>query len=95
MNVNALPLTGWPGFKEKFLTCFWELEEHLADMFGLNDSKYQWAVDQYMEEREAQEDAEDFAQFEQEQEMEMENARVGEETDKLEGGETAQLTTPK
>ena len=23
------------------------MEEHLADCFGLNDSKYQWAVDEY------------------------------------------------
>ena len=72
VDVIALPQTGWPGFKEKFLACFWELEEHLADLFGLNDSKYQWAVDQYMDERDAQKDQEDFAAFEQEQEMEME-----------------------
>jgi hypothetical protein len=60
----------------------------------LNDSKYQWAVDQYMEEREAQKDAEDFAAFEQEQEMEMENARAAEETDRLEGGEASAATVP-
>ena len=24
------------------------LEDHLADLFGLNQSKYQWAVDEYM-----------------------------------------------
>ena len=30
---------------------FWECEEHLADMFGLNDSKYQWAVDRFFEEK--------------------------------------------
>ena len=95
VDVNALPLTGWPAFKDKFLACFWELEEHLADLFGLNDSKYQWAVDQYMEEREAQKDAEDFAAFEREQEMEMENARVAQETDRLEGGEAAAATEPK
>ena len=94
VDVNALPLTGWPAFKEKFLACFWELEEHLADLFGLNDSKYQWAVDQYMEEREAQKDAEDFAAFEREQEAEMENARVAQETDMLEGGEAAAATAP-
>jgi len=94
VDVNALPLTGWPAFKDKFLACFWELEEHLADLFGLNDSKYQWAVDQYMEEREAQEDAEDFAAFEREQEMEMENERVAQETDRLEGGEAAAATAP-
>ena len=94
VDVNALPLTGWPAFKDKFLACFWELEEHLADLFGLNDSKYQWAVDQYMEEREAQKDAEDFAAFEREQEMEMENARVAQETDMLEGGEAAAATAP-
>jgi hypothetical protein len=44
VDVNALPLAGWPGFKERFLSCFWELEEHLADLFGLNDSKYQVRV---------------------------------------------------
>lgn len=31
---------------------FWSalscVEEHLADLFGLNQSKYQWAVDEYM-----------------------------------------------
>lgn len=86
VDVIALPQTGWPGFKEKFLACFWELEEHLADLFGLNDSKYQWAVDQYMDERDAQKDQEDFAAFEQEQEMEMENQRVAEESERLEGG---------
>ena len=94
VDVNALPLTGWPAFKDKFLACFWELEEHLADLFGLNDSKYQWAVDRYMDEREAQKDAEDFAAFEREQEMEMENARVAQETDMLEGGEAAAATAP-
>jgi len=26
---------------------FWECEEHLADLFGLNDSKYQWALDRH------------------------------------------------
>tara|TARA_B110000503_G_C7002870_1_gene352275 strand:+ start:359 stop:592 length:234 start_codon:yes stop_codon:yes gene_type:complete len=26
VDVNALPLAGWPGFKERFLSCFWELE---------------------------------------------------------------------
>ena len=47
-----------------------------------------------MEEREAQKDAEDFAAFEREQEMEMENARVAQETDRLEGGEAAAATAP-
>jgi hypothetical protein len=47
-----------------------------------------------MEEREAQKDAEDFAAFEQEQEMEMENARAAEETDRLEGGEASAATVP-
>ena len=94
VDVIALPQTGWPGFKEKFLACFWELEEHLADLFGLNDSKYQWAVDQYMDERDAQKDQEDFAAFEQEQEMEMENQRVAEESERLEGGEAVAATVP-
>lgn len=94
VDVNALPLAGWPGFKERFLSCFWELEEHLADLFGLNDSKYQWAVDQYMDERDAQVDADDFAKFELEQEAEMENARVGEEIERLEGGEVRAVTVP-
>mmetsp|Transcript_16600 Transcript_16600/g.22899 ORF Transcript_16600/g.22899 Transcript_16600/m.22899 type:complete len:113 (-) Transcript_16600:198-536(-) len=34
----------------------WEyFEEHLADFFGLNDSKYQWAVDEYFREHEERE----------------------------------------
>jgi len=60
----------------------------------LNDSKYQWAVDQYMDERDAQVDADDFAKFELEQEAEMENARVGEEIERLEGGEVRAVTVP-
>eukprot|EP00217_Crustomastix_stigmatica_P009771 CAMPEP_0183812650 /NCGR_PEP_ID=MMETSP0803_2-20130417/51578_1 /TAXON_ID=195967 /ORGANISM="Crustomastix stigmata, Strain CCMP3273" /LENGTH=135 /DNA_ID=CAMNT_0026057491 /DNA_START=53 /DNA_END=457 /DNA_ORIENTATION=- len=35
----------------------WEcLEEHLADIFGLNDSKYQWAVDEYMYQQQQKEE---------------------------------------
>ncbi|BBN17825.1 hypothetical protein MPTK1_7g17160 [Marchantia polymorpha subsp. ruderalis] len=26
-------------------------EEHIANFFGLNDSKYQWAVDEYMKQQ--------------------------------------------
>mmetsp|Transcript_35859 Transcript_35859/g.78286 ORF Transcript_35859/g.78286 Transcript_35859/m.78286 type:complete len:134 (-) Transcript_35859:385-786(-) len=31
------------------------LEELLADFFGLNDSKYQWAIDEYFKEEEERE----------------------------------------
>eukprot|EP00959_Pyramimonas_sp_CCMP1952_P262078 5480260-Pyramimonas_sp.AAC.3 len=31
----------------EFDTRYHNMEEFLADFFGLNDSKYQWAVDEY------------------------------------------------
>jgi len=47
-----------------------------------------------MDERDAQVDADDFAKFELEQEAEMENARVGEEIERWEGGEVRAVTVP-
>ena len=37
------------GGETEVVACFWEVEEHLADIFGLNDSKYQFAIDEYMQ----------------------------------------------
>jgi hypothetical protein len=65
---------------------FWELEEHLADMFGLNDSKYQWAVDRYFEEKKDKDDRAAFEAEEEEERAEEENAKLAADADKLEGG---------
>ena len=43
--TDIAPITGWAAVKQKIVACFWEVEEHLADIFGLNDSKYQFAID--------------------------------------------------
>ena len=61
-----------------FYVCagFWELEEHLADMFGLNDSKYQWAVDRYFEEKKDKDDRAAFEAEEEEERAEEENAKL-------------------
>ena len=45
--TDIAPPTGWAAVKQKIVACFWEVEEHLADIFGLNDSKYQFAIDDY------------------------------------------------
>jgi hypothetical protein len=34
------------------LAGYHNLEETLADLFGLNDSKYQWAIDEYFQQEE-------------------------------------------
>lgn len=87
VDVNALPLTGWPAFKDKFLACFWELEEHLADLFGLNDSKYQTYVDEYFDEIKRKEDREAFERWEEAERQKELDAKLAEEQAKLEGGE--------
>ena len=70
-STDLGPPTGWTAVKQKIVSCFWEVEEHLADMFGLNDSKYQFAIDEYMQKK---------------QEEEKENECLAAEADALEGG---------
>ena len=76
------------------MTGFWEVEEHLADVFGLNDSKYQWALDQFFEEKKEAEDRAAFEAEEEEERMAQENARLAEDADKLEGGGSEASTVP-
>ena len=64
----------------------------IADIFGLNDSKYQWAVDQYMDEKQEEEDRVAFEREEAEREIEEENAKLAEDAAKLEGGEAEAAT---
>ena len=54
--------------KQKIVACFWEVEEHLADIFGLNDSKYQFAIDEYMQKKQEEEDRAEYEAWEREQE---------------------------
>lgn len=91
-DILVPPPTGLARFKEALVSCFWELEEHLADLFGLNDSKYQWAVDRYMEEKAEEEDRRNFEAYETERAIEEENAKLAEDAEKLEGGEAEAAT---
>ena len=84
-DILVPPPTGLARFKESLVSCFWELEEHLADLFGLNDSKYQWAVDRYMEEKAEEEDRKNFEAYETERAIEEENEKLAEDAEKLEG----------
>jgi len=83
--------------RENFVACFWECEEHLADIFGLNNSKYQWAVDQYFEEKRDKEDRAAFEAEEEETRLALEQEQLAKDADKLEGGlgdaETVSLTS--
>ena len=54
--TDIAPPTGWAAVKQKIVACFWEVEEHLADIFGLNDSKYQFAIDEYMQKKQEEEE---------------------------------------
>lgn len=91
-DILVPPPTGLARFKESLVSCFWELEEHLADLFGLNDSKYQWAVDRYMEEKAEEEDRKNFEAYETERAIEEENEKLAEDAEKLEGGEAEAAT---
>jgi hypothetical protein len=68
---------GWFMYKGKALLLF--LDEKLANLFGLNDSKFQWYVDE-----KARRDRE--AREEEEAEAEDRFKEVTEEQSKLEGG---------
>ena len=85
-STDLGPPTGWTAVKQKIVSCFWEVEEHLADMFGLNDSKYQFAIDEYMQKKQEEEDRAEFEEWERQQEEEKENERLAAEADALEGG---------
>jgi len=80
-------LTGFRKFLKKLSACFWELEEHLADLFGLNDSKYQTYVDEYFDEIKRKEDREAFERWEEAERQKELDAKLAEEQAKLEGGE--------
>ncbi len=84
--TDIAPITGWAAVKQKIVTCFWEVEEHLADIFGLNDSKYQSYVDEYMQKKQEEEDRAEYEAWEREQEEAKENERLAAEADALEGG---------
>ena len=86
------PETAMQKFRSAVTSCFWELEAHLADIFGLNDSKYQWAVDQYMDEKQEEEDRVAFEREEAERQIEEENAKLADDAAKLEGGEAEAAT---
>ena len=85
-STDLGPPTGWTAVKQKIVSCFCEVEEHLADMFGLNDSKYQFAIDEYMQKKQEEEDRAEFEEWERQQEEEKENERLAAEADALEGG---------
>lgn len=84
--TDIAPPTGWAAVKQKIVACFWEVEEHLADIFGLNDSKYQFAIDEYMQKKQEEEDRAEYEAWEREQEEAKENERLAAEADALEGG---------
>ena len=84
--TDIAPITGWAAVKQKIVACFWEVEEHLADIFGLNDSKYQFAIDEYMQKKQEEEDRAEYEAWEREQEEAKENERLAAEADALEGG---------
>ncbi|KAK3251773.1 hypothetical protein CYMTET_38899 [Cymbomonas tetramitiformis] len=58
-NVSSTQIKDAPGFWKgiwrQICTAAEYLEEHLADIFGLNDSKYQWAVDEHFRLKEEEE----------------------------------------
>ena len=62
------------------------MEEHLADLFGLNDSKYQWAIDRFFEEKKEKEDEAAFEEEVEEEIRQEKEAKLAAETDALEGG---------
>ena len=84
--TDIAPPTGWAAVKRKDRGVFWEVEEHLADIFGLNDSKYQFAIDEYMQKKQEEEDRAEYEAWEREQEEAKENERLAAEADALEGG---------
>mmetsp|Transcript_35185 Transcript_35185/g.56541 ORF Transcript_35185/g.56541 Transcript_35185/m.56541 type:complete len:149 (+) Transcript_35185:53-499(+) len=90
-RANDAKAAGAPGgvatrVKAAILSCFWECEEHLADLFGLNDSKYQWALDRHFAEKKEAEDRAAFEGEEEEAAQAAEEVRAGEDADALEGG---------
>mmetsp|Transcript_2866 Transcript_2866/g.3224 ORF Transcript_2866/g.3224 Transcript_2866/m.3224 type:complete len:124 (+) Transcript_2866:109-480(+) len=71
------------------LVDWWEvIDEHLADLFGLNESKYQWAVDEvYYQQREEEKKAR-MREEAKERAAEQRMLHEGEELQAMEAQET-------
>mmetsp|Transcript_3989 Transcript_3989/g.6825 ORF Transcript_3989/g.6825 Transcript_3989/m.6825 type:complete len:128 (+) Transcript_3989:82-465(+) len=54
-SVSQPEPTRWSRLWSSICTRYHNLEETLADLFGLNDSKYQWAIDEYFQQEEEKE----------------------------------------
>ncbi|KAL2614067.1 hypothetical protein R1flu_025759 [Riccia fluitans] len=51
LDGDTPPVSAAPSFWSRFTEAINVAEERLANFFGLNESKYQWALDEYMKQQ--------------------------------------------